>query len=79
MMVGWMAAVFVATTLVSTPFVRWYWNPVVVMALLRDRLCASCGYPLAANGTGDDGCTVCPECGAAWKLPEAAAVIEAKS
>jgi hypothetical protein len=32
-------------------------------------LCASCGYAINAVTPGVDGCTVCPECGAAWRLP----------
>ncbi len=30
--------------------------------------CASCGYDLHGLGREDDGCTICPECGTAWKL-----------
>ncbi len=29
--------------------------------------CASCGFALAGLVTEDDGCVVCPECGAAWR------------
>lgn len=29
--------------------------------------CAQCGYPLADLPTAPDSCTVCPECGAAWR------------
>lgn len=36
------------------------------------RLCPCCGYNLAGCPRDDDGCTPCPECGAAWKVPEAA-------
>ena len=32
--------------------------------------CASCGYSLKGIHADADGCTVCPECGAAWKLPD---------
>ena len=32
--------------------------------------CAACGYALEGVHTEQDGCTVCPECGAAWKLGE---------
>jgi hypothetical protein len=31
--------------------------------------CASCGYDLRSLTPAPDGCTVCPECGAAWRLP----------
>jgi predicted RNA-binding Zn-ribbon protein involved in translation (DUF1610 family) len=30
--------------------------------------CASCGYDLSHHHPESDGCTVCPECGAAWRL-----------
>lgn len=35
----------------------------------RYRLCVVCAYDLAALPPEEDGCLVCPECGAAWKLP----------
>jgi len=30
--------------------------------------CGACTFSLAGLGPEPDGCTVCPECGAAWKL-----------
>ncbi len=36
-------------------------------ALLAVRRCASCAYLLGGEPEAD-GCTVCPECGAAWRL-----------
>jgi hypothetical protein len=39
-----------------------------VRRILRLRLCPACAYDLGAAPTADDGCSVCPECGAAWKL-----------
>lgn len=36
-------------------------------ALLAVRRCPSCAYSLH-GGPESDGCTVCPECGAAWRL-----------
>ena len=30
--------------------------------------CGSCGYDLAKLPVAEDSCTICPECGAAWKL-----------
>lgn len=41
-----------------------------VRTRLRVRLCASCCYALAGLKPGEDGCTLCPECGAAWRVPE---------
>lgn len=40
-----------------------------VAAFVRRGLCAQCGYPICGTTEETDGCTVCPECGAAWKLP----------
>jgi hypothetical protein len=31
-------------------------------------VCIECGYDLQELRTESDGCTVCPECGAAWRL-----------
>lgn len=36
--------------------------------LARIGLCLCCDYDLAGLPTEADGCTVCPECGAAWRL-----------
>jgi hypothetical protein len=30
-------------------------------------ICPACGYPLTGAAIEDDGCRVCPECGAAWR------------
>ena len=30
--------------------------------------CATCGYLLVDLPAAPDGCTVCPECGSAWKI-----------
>lgn len=35
-------------------------------AMLRAKLCPSCGYSIAELIPESDGCAVCPECGAAW-------------
>jgi len=37
-------------------------------AMLLHRRCPSCAYKLVELPVGADGWTVCPECGAAWKL-----------
>ncbi len=37
-------------------------------ALLRAGLCAGCGYSICELQPEADGCTVCPECGGAWRL-----------
>ena len=56
--------------------------PIIIIAIFRraaaDRLaryylaaayCPSCAYDLASISPQPDGCRVCPECGAAWRLP----------
>lgn len=47
---------------------HWLLIPEISRAMLRRGKCASCNYPLAGLDSAPDGCTVCPECGAAWKL-----------
>ncbi len=37
--------------------------------LLQARLCGACGYSIESIETSSDGCRVCPECGAAWRVP----------
>jgi hypothetical protein len=37
-------------------------------AVVRHGHCAACGYALLAVQPGADGCRVCPECGAAWRV-----------
>lgn len=36
--------------------------------LLAEERCASCAYLLTGIPAEGDGCTLCPECGAAWQL-----------
>lgn len=38
-------------------------------AMLRYRRCPACAYRLSGLPLESDGCTVCPECGAAWRFP----------
>ena len=42
--------------------------PAIVMYRLRQMRCGCCDYGIGAISPEADGCTVCPECGAAWKL-----------
>lgn len=44
----------------------------IAAALIRENRCASCAYDLRSTPRGADGLTICPECGAAWKLPSGA-------
>jgi hypothetical protein len=45
-------------------------GPSAIRRMVRRRrgLCAKCGYDLDGLAAAPDGCTVCPECGAAWRL-----------
>ena len=43
----------------------------VAAAMLKHLRCPSCGYDLRLLPTDpEDGATICPECGSAWKLDE---------
>jgi len=44
------------------------WIPGVAKQWLSMGTCASCRYNVAEIEPETDGCVVCPECGAAWKL-----------
>ncbi|MEX2219226.1 MAG: hypothetical protein WD749_10765 [Phycisphaerales bacterium] len=41
----------------------------VLRRCLSEGLCPACGYSLRGVPDQPDGCRVCPECGAAWRLP----------
>jgi hypothetical protein len=40
-----------------------------VRACLRSEVCPNCAYRIHGIPAEPDGCTVCPECGAAWRMP----------
>ncbi len=42
-----------------------------IRAMTRAGLCPSCAYNMDGVEPESDGCTVCPECGAAWRLGDA--------
>ena len=73
---GWFLARFVQLGLVAVMLVSaWHTarrlrSAATVAEFLGGEGCASCGYSLAGLPPAPDGCTVCPECGSAWKLPE---------
>lgn len=46
---------------------------VIIRGMLSELLCPACGYSLRFAPTADDGCRVCSECGAAWRLDGTAA------
>jgi hypothetical protein len=39
-----------------------------VSQLSKTQACLACGYSLKDLPSDPDGCTICPECGAAWRL-----------
>src|SRR5262249_37412294 len=41
--------------------------------MLRHTLCPDCGSSIKNIPAAPDGCTVCPKCAAAWKMPTRAA------
>jgi hypothetical protein len=45
----------------------------IARELVAERRCASCAYDLSQTGSSEDGLTTCPECGAAWRIPDARA------
>ncbi|MGH7244406.1 MAG: hypothetical protein ACREJD_13425 [Phycisphaerales bacterium] len=47
------------------------WIPGVARQWLSLGTCAGCRYDLRDIEPAADGCTVCPECGGAWKLQQA--------
>lgn len=44
--------------------------PFAIIVCVRNSICPACGYNLKGLEPQDDGCTVCPECGAAWRLED---------
>lgn len=58
---GPLAMVLVARRLLASEIARF---------MVGAGACASCDYPLAGVPEAVDGCTVCPECGSAWRRDE---------
>ena len=57
------------------PFVMWFIirsaRQKIARVVAAHGFCASCGYALSGIPVAHDGCTVCPECGSAWRLSPA--------
>lgn len=81
--VGWYAGEQVFTLLIIAGFLfflpslivfgslyEWLRQRKRAEALVRFARCGACGYPLGGHEAESDGCTVCPECSAAWRVPE---------
>jgi hypothetical protein len=43
-------------------------SPTIARELVGKSLCPQCGYSFAGVGPEPDGCVVCPECEAAWRV-----------
>lgn len=56
----------------GSPRKQWPDVPMRVRAavMVNHGHCADCGYSIKGLPPEADGCCVCPECGAAWKLPQ---------
>jgi len=54
-------------------FYSWRSPKHAVAAMTRAGLCPACAYNINEIQPDPDGCTVCPECGAAWRMSNAGA------
>lgn len=61
----------VVATLLMIALVRRVAPRRIARDMVRAGYCASCGQDLTGLEPHEDGCTVCPECGAAWRVPAA--------
>jgi hypothetical protein len=65
-----------AVIIVAGPFVTFYiarakYVSRIASVMMAHRHCPHCGYDLRGLPTEpDDGATICPECGCAWRLPD---------
>ena len=66
---GWMiTCIIVPGGILLTRVCRTLGLEMQASSLLAIDRCASCGYQLCKLPVEVDSCTICPECGAAWKL-----------
>lgn len=49
---------------------RWHARR-LARAIVNEGICGSCAHELRGLPSHEDGCTLCPECGAAWRLDPA--------
>ncbi len=74
---GWhFITIAFACALVIAPFawvsrIIWYraMSDLIATRLIELQHCPACIADLALLKPAEDGCTICPECGAAWRLP----------
>lgn len=70
-MIPLLLGVCVVPAAITFVFARWIGARRIASIYRRAGMCASCGYDLLATESESDGCRVCPECGAAWRLSDA--------
>jgi predicted RNA-binding Zn-ribbon protein involved in translation (DUF1610 family) len=64
---AYLAIYIILLVVLQRTIIGWVRRP-IRDALLKHARCASCGYRIDGLEQESDGCTVCPECGAAWRL-----------
>ncbi|MEX2219225.1 MAG: hypothetical protein WD749_10760 [Phycisphaerales bacterium] len=57
-----------AWILVVRRLIQPWFERTALTAMVTAGFCPSCGYGLAELNPEPDGCRVCPECGAAWRM-----------
>lgn len=68
------SAIVIGLTGLFLPYAAiWFWSwrfgrRALARSMLKRGFCPACKYAIATVHPKTDGCTVCPECGAAWKL-----------
>lgn len=60
--------IFIWLCLLVALMLRAQWRA-TICAALHEHHCPGCDYSFADLEQSEDGCTLCPECGTAWKLP----------
>jgi len=68
---GWLMLVGIVSMLAAILAHRWFrstLNDLRPFALGRRGFCVCCGYRVGDLPPEPDGCTLCPECGAAWRV-----------
>lgn len=70
---GWSVHLVLVISIVALVLPFWKWANSrtrlrFTRLVLEQGHCPSCGYALADIPAADDGCTVCPECGSAWRI-----------
>jgi hypothetical protein len=70
---AWVAAIIVAAVMLWVPLLLAILRSSMLHELAATKLlvhqCGACAYDLSGTAPDSDGCRVCPECGAAWRVP----------